>query len=75
MALVDEIAEVVYQRFRYRISEKLLSLPAQFINDSEEQYVLWSEVQEKLGSTSYLTNVVGNKKRRVLFEVDKDYRV
>lgn len=74
MAPVDEI-EVVYQRFRYRINERLQSLPAQSINNSEVQYVLWSEVQEKLGRTSYLTNVVGNKQRRVLFEVDKDYRV
>ncbi|KAF9211137.1 hypothetical protein BGZ59_008475 [Podila verticillata] len=74
MAPVDE-KEVVYQRFRYRSNEKLQSLPAQFINSSEVQYVLWSDVQEKLGRTSYLTNVVGNKQRRVLFEVDKDYRV
>ncbi|KAG0342019.1 hypothetical protein BG000_007212 [Podila horticola] len=75
MASVDEKAKAVTQRFRYRISEKLQLLPADFVNHSEERYIWWTDVQEKLGSTRYLTNIVGNKQRRVLFEVDRDYRV
>lgn len=75
MASVDEKVKAVTQRFRYRISEKLQLLPADFVNHSEERYIWWTDVQEKLGSTRYLTNIVGNKQRRVLFEVDRDYRV
>lgn len=75
MTPVDGEVEVVYQRFRYRISEKPQILQADFVGGSGERYVRWTDVQDKLGSTRYLTNIVGNKQRRVLFEVDKHYQV
>ncbi|KAG0098458.1 hypothetical protein BGZ93_011432 [Podila epicladia] len=86
MAPVDRKAETVYQQFRYRTSEKLQKLRADFVDDFGGRYVWWTDVQEKLGKPLRIahtnrtyavvlqSDLKGDDDQGDLFEIRNAYR-